>query len=825
MKNKQLWQKAGSLILSAALAVSCLSGVPAADASAAGTAPAGWKSELYIDFGTGTNIDGQTDPDLATNYLLPEQIERTPSENLIAGYGSWLYDSMDVGTAYGEAATTQKIGFDRAMPAGVTEPNLGGQYFRDWIFSPDGEAYTFSVDLPVGQYHIYVYTGSKPAGYNNTSLISFSDNGHQITYDQSSNGGGQYQPPGCIYVVNVTEKSSGCGYGTLGVKVFDNTIVTTDDGYDASYTSSNTVFYGTDTNTTFIANGNPNAVDGKIATARLNGIEIMPVENPVYAESVVASETDTNISVETKQTITLSAKAAPEGATERVEYFSSDESIAKVNPKTGELTGIAPGSATITATTPSLIGNTAKSVVYNVTVYEETTLTLDPTSVSLQVGGSEGADTKTVKATFDAASLEDAQSALITSVTSSIAAITFGDVTEVTAPSEEAKGVYSQDITIRATDKGSETISIARTTGRTADLRISVTKPVTSIKFYDAAGNETTKYTTSVGNSLTVSAKALPEDASNTNVRYKFKESTDIATITGSGKITAKKAGTAIIQATSSSNSEVIAEAALTINPGFSISYNTAAITMNIGATIKNALTIAYDEGVDKTLLNTNVSYSSSDQTVAEVGNDGTVKAKKAGTAVITATAEDGGQKATYTVTVTQSAKQPATSLTVDKKTITLNINNKKTKTAQIKATLLPAGNADSVTFTSNKPQIVKVDQNGIVTALKTGTAKITVKSTNGLSQIVTVKVTSPATKVKITGKKTIKFKKGKKNTIKLKATVTPKKSTDKVKWSTSNKKIATVSKKGVVTVKKKGKVKITAKAGKKKATIKITIK
>ena len=137
----------------------------------------------------------------------------------------------------------------------------------------------------------------------------------------------------------------------------------------------------------------------------------------------------------------------------------------------------------------------------------------------------------------------------------------------------------------------------------------------------------------------------------------------------------------------------------------------------------------------------------------------------------------------------------------------------------------MPAGNADSVTFTSNKPQIVKVDQNGIVTALKTGTAKITVKSTNGLSQIVTVKVTSPATKVKITGKKTIKFKKGKKNTIKLKATVTPKKSTDKVKWSTSNKKIATVSKKGVVTVKKKGKVKITAKAGKKKATIKITIK
>lgn len=832
MKNKQLWQKAGSLILSAALAVSCLSGIPAADAAAAGTAPAGWKSELYIDFGTGTTLEEGTnkDLDLAGAPLLPAQINKTAKEALIAGHGSWLYDSTNVGTIYGDTATTQKIGFDRAMPAGVTTE--GGEYFRDWVFSPDGKAYTFSVDLPAGQYHIYVYTGNKTAGYNNTSLVSFSDNGHQITYDQSSIGGQQYAAPGCIYVVNVTEKSAGCGYGTLGVKIFDNTIVTSDDGYDSEkYTEANTVFYKTTLPENskikaFVSNGNPEAADGKIVTARLNGIEIMPVESPVYAESVVASEENTNISVETNQTIALAAKATPEGATERIEYFSSDESIAKANPKTGELTGITPGTATITATTPSLIGNTAKSAVYNVTVYEETTLTLDSSSVSLQVGGSEGTDTKTVKATFNAASLEEAQSALVTSVTSSIATISFGNVTEVTAPSEEAKGTYSQDITITATAKGSETINIARATGRTAALQISVTKPVTSIKFYDAAEKETDEYTMSMGTSLTVSAKALPEDASNTSVRYKIKEGTDFATITSTGgKVTAKKAGTAIIQATSSSNSDVVAEATLTITPGFSISYKTAAITMNIGATMKNELTIAYEEGVDTTKLNTNVSYSSSDQAVAEVGNDGTVKAKKTGTAVITATAEDGGQKATYTVTVNQPAKQPATSLTVDKKSITLNINNKKTKTAQIKATLLPAGSADSVSYTSDKPQIVKVDQSGIVTALKTGTAKITVKSTNGLSQVVTVKVTSPATKVKITGKKTIKFKKGKKNTIKLKATVTPKKSTDKVKWSTSNKKIATVSKKGVVTAKKKGKVKITAKAGKKKATIKITIK
>ena len=46
-----------------------------------------------------------------------------------------------------------------------------------------------------------------------------------------------------------------------------------------------------------------------------------------------------------------------------------------------------------------------------------------------------------------------------------------------------------------------------------------------------------------------------------------------------------------------------------------------------------------------------------------------------------------------------------------------------------------------------------------------------------------------------------------------------------KVKWSSSNKKVATVSKKGMVTAKKPGKVTITAKVGKKKLKCRITVK
>ena len=81
---------------------------------------------------------------------------------------------------------------------------------------------------------------------------------------------------------------------------------------------------------------------------------------------------------------------------------------------------------------------------------------------------------------------------------------------------------------------------------------------------------------------------------------------------------------------------------------------------------------------------------------------------------------------------------------------------------------------------------------------------------------------TVKTTKITLSQTKTIKLKVGEKVT--LKATVKPKNSTQKVKWSTSDKKVATVSAKGVVKAIGKGTATITAKSGSKKASVKVKV-
>lgn len=144
-----------------------------------------------------------------------------------------------------------------------------------------------------------------------------------------------------------------------------------------------------------------------------------------------------------------------------------------------------------------------------------------------------------------------------------------------------------------------------------------------------------------------------------------------------------------------------------------------------------------------------------------------------------------------------------------------------------VKATPNKAANK-KVTYKSANTKVATVSSKGAIKGIKAGSTKITVTSTKNAKKKATVKVkvmSKAVTKVSLNATKATLAIGGKKT---LKAAISPSKNASKkVVWSTSNKKVATVTSKGVVKGVKGGTATITAKAADgsgKKATCKVTV-
>jgi hypothetical protein len=127
------------------------------------------------------------------------------------------------------------------------------------------------------------------------------------------------------------------------------------------------------------------------------------------------------------------------------------------------------------------------------------------------------------------------------------------------------------------------------------------------------------------------------------------------------------------------------------------------------------------------------VMYTSSNTKVATVDVNGKISAKKAGNATITAKLPS-GLAATYKVTV----KNAPTAITINPSKLTLKVKG----TYTLKTSLSEGSYTSKYTFKSTDSKIVTVDSKGKVTALKKGTATITVTTHNGKKAtcVITVK-------------------------------------------------------------------------------------
>lgn len=160
------------------------------------------------------------------------------------------------------------------------------------------------------------------------------------------------------------------------------------------------------------------------------------------------------------------------------------------------------------------------------------------------------------------------------------------------------------------------------------------------------------------------------------------------------------------------------------------------------------------------------------------------------------------------------------------------------TKSATIKWSKVTGATGYKVyykTSSKGKWKLLKTASNKTVSCKKSGltpgkTYWFTVKAyRNANGKTYSGTYATKSVKIKEIKAKSVKLNKSKisiqrGNSYRLKATINPKNTTDKITWTSSNKKVATVSSKGVVKGIKKGTVTITAKINGKKATCKVTI-
>lgn len=279
-----------------------------------------------------------------------------------------------------------------------------------------------------------------------------------------------------------------------------------------------------------------------------------------------------------------------------------------------------------------------------------------------------------------------------------------------------------------------------------------------------------------------LTATITPEDAADLTVTWTSSK-TDVATVADDGTVTAVATGEATITVTTTDGSFTDTCKVTVTNPATGITLNKTETTITKGQTETLTATVAPDDADDKT-----VTWTSSDEAVATVDENGTVTAVKGGTATITASTVN-DKKAACTVTV----YAPVTGLEItDPESSRLATG----KTLQLATAISPEDATDkSVTWKSSDDAKATVSADGLVTAVAPGEVTITATSADneGASDSVTLTIYVAVTGVTLDKQETVYMTVGDSD-VTLVATVAPQTATDKsVTWTSSNEKVLTV--------------------------------
>ena len=237
--------------------------------------------------------------------------------------------------------------------------------------------------------------------------------------------------------------------------------------------------------------------------------------------------------------------------------------------------------------------------------------------------------------------------------------------------------------------------------------------------------------TVAAGKSILLSAAAAPDDATIRTIEWRSRHP-QTATVDQNGMVTGVARGNAVIEAAATDGSGVVGTMNITVTQDV-----TAIVFKQTDATVATGRTVRV--GVDVYPNNANnrrVVWTSSDETIATV-RDGTIAGRKAGACVITCSSESNPE---VVAVIPVQVIQMVTDITVlnPQESLSFYIG----QSIQLDWRVLPDdASIQEVTFSSRRPNVATVDQNGVVTGVAKGEAYIDIKSTDGSNRTRTIKV------------------------------------------------------------------------------------
>lgn len=312
----------------------------------------------------------------------------------------------------------------------------------------------------------------------------------------------------------------------------------------------------------------------------------------------------------------LEAKVIPDTATnQEVTWSSSKDSIATID-KDGNVKTVGEGDVTFTVKTEDG-GHVASCKIKIVKTGEEVAVT----DVSL--------DKSTLKLNKDA---RGKLTATVVPTNATNPAVSWSS-------SKPEVATVDGEGNVSAVGGGTATITVTTVEGGfTATCEVTVNVPVKDVSL------DKEKAEMPVSGTLQLIATVLPEDASNKNVKW-ISTNPSVATVDSTGLVTAIAKGNATITVEAEDGKRTDSCEVTVSVPVESVSVNPATAKLIVGKTLTLEAKVLPKEA------NQGVVWSSTDDKVATVDENGLVTARAKGTATITATA-DGGKKASCNITV-----------------------------------------------------------------------------------------------------------------------------------------------------------------------------